>query len=266
MPMLGVTTNSYPPLAEGRRERFLDALRRVLRFGEPRVCGEHHDELVAADARELRARAGVGQPRRQSLRDLREQRIPGLVTERVVDPLKLIEVHEQQRRAALAVGGLGEGLRQVLPDPFAVRQPGERIEVGQTMNVRFGLLALRDVAHDGEHLTRGIGQIAALEMPADRRLGLQGKLEGCRRAAQRGVKALHGARQHAVRQQITQVQGARGMRLHGRQPGDGAEAMADGAGGIHQEDAVGDGFQQRGVLLLREAQRLDGARAARVPH
>ena len=38
--------------------------------------------------------------------------------------------------------------------------------------------------------------------------------------------------------------------------------MTDRASGVHQQDAVGNGLQQRGVLLLGEPQRLDGARAA----
>ena len=237
-------------------------LRGLLGIGHRRIVAQHHDELVPADAGQLPAGTRVRECRPEPLRNLPQQRVAGLVAERVVDALELVEIDEQQPDVALALGRLTQRACQELPDPFAVWKSGQRIEVRQAMDVSFGLLALRDIAHDGEHLTAAVGQKAALEMAARLRITGQRELESLRRAVQRGREALHGAHPRFARQQFAEVQRVGGVRLRGRQARDGREAMADRAGGAHQEDAVGHRPEERGVLLLRQAQRLDGTRAA----
>ena len=196
-------------------------LRGLLGIGHRRIVAQHHDELVPADAGQLPAGTRVRECRPEPLRNLPQQRVAGLVAERVVDALELVEIDEQQPDVALALGRLTQRACQELPDPFAVRQSGQRIEVRQAMDVSFGLLALRDIAHDGEHLTAAVGQKAALEMAAGRRIPGQRELERLRRAAQRGREALHGAHPRAGGQQFAEVQRVAGVRLHVRQARDG---------------------------------------------
>ena len=127
------------------------------------------------------------------------------------------------------------------------------------MDVGLGVLALRDVAHDGEHLAAGIGQVTALEV-ALRLARAVRELEGGRRTAQRGIEALHGARQRARRQQLIEVRGA-GRRGQGRQPRQWREAVADQPAASTRNMPSGMA-RSSAEFFCSEAQRLDGAGAA----
>ena len=86
-----------PALDERCGEGVLDALRRLLGVAGGRLAGEHHDELIAADPRQLAAGAGVGERAAEPLGHLAEERIAGLVAQGIVDALELVEIDEQQR-------------------------------------------------------------------------------------------------------------------------------------------------------------------------
>ena len=68
---------------------------------------QQHGELVAAQPRQ---HVGLAQPRREQLRDARDDVVAGLVAERVVDVLEVVEV-EQQQRALVAVAAHEIGVR-----------------------------------------------------------------------------------------------------------------------------------------------------------
>ena len=75
---------------------------------------EQHREFVAAQAREQAARAGS---RAQPLGDALQHAIAEVVTERVVDRLEVVHVHEQQRqasgRAPARASAAGEARREL---------------------------------------------------------------------------------------------------------------------------------------------------------
>ena len=111
--------------------------------------GEQHDELVAAEARQVVAGA---QALLQAPADLHQHAVAGLVAEAVVDQLEAVEVDEQQR--GLARTGLAEllqGLLQQLVQAQAVGQAGQRIVAGGVAQLLFHRLARADVALRAGH-------------------------------------------------------------------------------------------------------------------
>ena len=60
----------------------------------------------------------------QSFGDLTQQRIAGSMPKSVIDTLELIQIDVQQRRVPMTPSRLREHLRQVVMNPFAVRQTG----------------------------------------------------------------------------------------------------------------------------------------------
>ena len=100
---------------------------------------QQHRELIAAEARQQAAGAGG---RAQPLGDLLQHAVAEAVAEGVVDGLEVVDVDEQQREALLAAGAR-QRARQVRRELAAVGQLGERIVVGQVMQLA---RALGDVA------------------------------------------------------------------------------------------------------------------------
>src|SRR5207302_5073310 len=102
----------------------------------------------------------------------------------------------------------------------------------------------------GEHLTGGVGQIAALEMAHCPSFGIERKLERRRRSAQRRVQTLHGTPLCRLGEQLDETGAVRRRRLD--EACDGIEAVADVTVGVDEEQAVRNRLEQRGILLLTE--------------
>jgi hypothetical protein len=92
--------------------------------GQSRRQVEERDELVTAEAGDQPGADGGGQP----AGDGDEHLVAGPVAERVVDPLEVVEVH-QDRHQRLAVGRTDQR-RPDAVEPAAVRQAGEVVVPG----------------------------------------------------------------------------------------------------------------------------------------
>ena len=122
--------NEYgPPAAAPRR---CDASRASVRAASASVALHQHAELVAAEPAGERAGerlGGLGQ--RAAGRG--ERPVAGVVAVAVVDVLEPVEVAEQQRQLAPGRERAGHGLLQPLVERAPVRQPGERVLVGERL-------------------------------------------------------------------------------------------------------------------------------------
>ena len=94
---------------------------------------QDHDELVAAEPRHgVRFAHRGGEP----LRDRLQQLVARVVTERVVDPLEVIEVEEEARDVRAVALRLGEDLLQPLVEQRPVREAGEDVVLRELVRVR----------------------------------------------------------------------------------------------------------------------------------
>ena len=124
MPTLAPARTSTPRSATGASR--LATRRSAMVVSARRPAGVRGDdrELVAAEPGHHVARAHAAQ---QAAGDLDQQLVAGGVAERVVHPLELVEVDQEQRRPAPAPRRLRQLARQHLPQRPPVRQPGERV-------------------------------------------------------------------------------------------------------------------------------------------
>ena len=95
-----------------------------LRAAVERGAVDQHDELVAAHPAD---RVGLAQRARQPGRDCDEQPVAGVVAERVVDVLEVVEVDEQRGAGRAVAAVAGEQLLDAVHDQRAVRQAGQRV-------------------------------------------------------------------------------------------------------------------------------------------
>ena len=94
-----------------------------------RVDARQQDrELVAAEAGDDVGRA---QPLAQHARDARQQAVAGRVAERVVDGLEAVEVEHERGALGAVAAHVREVPRELLLEAAAVREPGERVVVGE---------------------------------------------------------------------------------------------------------------------------------------
>ena len=103
---------------------------------------EQDRELVATEPGRRVRRA---EARPQPLPHLAQQTVAGRVSERVVDRLEVVEVHEQDRHRQV---GARQALQRVLDavaEERAVREPGDRVVEGLVRQLLLERLALRDV-------------------------------------------------------------------------------------------------------------------------
>ena len=151
--------------------------------------GQHHHELVAADAADGVARA---QLRRQAASDLLQQRVAYGVAERVVDGLEPVEVDEHHRGLAAVTLAERECLGEPVFQQAAVGKPGERIVVGEVLGARPRVLQLGGAL--GDHALEGVERLLharvglalggdVLEAPDPLLLGLAGVDAPAARAA-----------------------------------------------------------------------------------
>jgi hypothetical protein len=130
---------------EGLVQRGGDALAGGLRStARIRVVAgaEQEQELVAALARQHVAGA---REIRDAVRGLGEHRVAGLVAERVVDELEVVEVEVQERQRAAGAPCVGEVAPDLLLQERPVREAGEAVVVDEEGGLRIGALALGDV-------------------------------------------------------------------------------------------------------------------------
>jgi hypothetical protein len=122
-----------------------DAVRKQCIFADDAL---HDDrEFIASEPRDLAA-LRVEQ-RCQARSDQLQQLVAGVVSERVVDLLEAIEVHQQQRQALARRLGLPDAHCQLLAQPLAVRQTRQRVVSRVVLGVSECQLARGDVAPRG---------------------------------------------------------------------------------------------------------------------
>ena len=117
---------------------------------------------------ELVARQAAGdsiarQRARQPLAQRLEHAIAGLVAERVVDLLEVVDVDVQQHQAATRARAARNGLVQQVLELQPVRHLGERVESCQVADAAFGALAVGDVTQHED-----VAVVAAV-LPLERR-------------------------------------------------------------------------------------------------
>ena len=100
-----------------------DPLDDRLRRGQRRrlvMVGEQQRELVSSEAERL---STLTEPRR----DLREHTVPRRVSEAVVDPLEVVDVHQAERQRACLLFGVQQLALQSLVEVAVVAEAGEGI-------------------------------------------------------------------------------------------------------------------------------------------
>ncbi len=106
---------------------------------------QQHGELVAAEAGDdVRLADRVVQRTADRADDL----VAGLVAAGVVDVLEAVEVEQVERALAAVARGVGDELGQLLVEAAAVEEAGQRVVVGEVLELVLEALALRDVADD----------------------------------------------------------------------------------------------------------------------
>ena len=143
------------------------------------AVGQNDGELVAAQPRQ---EVAAVQRARDQLRDLAQQFVARGVAHRVVDLLEAVEVEQQQRRLPAVTPALHQHVGDLAVEQRAVGEPGERVEIGQPLQLLLGGFAFRDVldrAGETDDAALGVGHrladhreiadraVAALELDVD---------------------------------------------------------------------------------------------------
>ena len=95
--------------------------------------GRIDDELVAAEPRDG---VGFAHRRGEPLRDRLQQLVAGVVAQRVVDALEMVEVEEEARDVRAVALRLREDLLQPLVEERPVRQSGQDVVLRELVRVR----------------------------------------------------------------------------------------------------------------------------------
>lgn len=117
----------------------------------------HDGELVAPQPRHGEALFQIGtaygvtapQGGPEPCRHLLQQPVAGVVPQAVVDVLEPVEVEEHQRHRLPAAARAGDGQTQAVAEQRSVGQTGQRVEVGQLLQLAFGQVAFGEVAQGG---------------------------------------------------------------------------------------------------------------------
>jgi hypothetical protein len=119
---------------------------------------QHHDELVAADARD-----GVGLAHAvfQACRDLFQHLVARFVAMGIVDRLEAVEVEQHDRHVIARATRCSERLRNPVVEEPAIRQAGQLVVVRQRAHFLLAPLALGDV---GIHPDRSLLPVVRIEM------------------------------------------------------------------------------------------------------
>ena len=136
-------------LVIGHLERVLQDLGQSFRHGPCSIrCahgGHNQHEFVATHAgqRVRRAHARV-----QALGDLFQQRVPGVVTQRVIDVFESIQVDIDHAGHQRGLARASDGILQPIGQEQAIRKPSQGIVPCQMRQLLFGVLSFPDIARD----------------------------------------------------------------------------------------------------------------------
>ncbi len=155
--------------------------------GRPFAIADEDGEFVAADP----ASQAIGERRAEPHADLGDQRVPGSMAERIVDPLEMVDVDQHQPVAAAGGAHLGNGAVELA----AVRQSGQRVEIGKTVIAGADLVMLD---RDGAEMDAGRDDLAFEFAGAARAREIEG--EGADDAAVAGLDRGRPAGAQAERQ------------------------------------------------------------------
>ena len=128
------------PLADRLEHALGDALR-----GVAVGVAQQDGELVAAEAGD---HVGLADAVVQRAADGADDLVAGLVAAGVVDVLEAVEVEQEDRALAAVARGVGDVLGELLVEAAAVEELGQRVVVGQVLQLVLEALALGDVADD----------------------------------------------------------------------------------------------------------------------
>ena len=110
---------------------------------------EQHGALVAAEAGD---RVGGAQALEQHAGHPDDQLVAGVVAERVVDRLEVVDVEHEQRAAGAVARHLGEVAADLELEAAPVEQTRQRVVVGHVLQLLLEALALGDVLDLGEQV------------------------------------------------------------------------------------------------------------------
>ncbi len=119
--------------------------------------GQYHDEFVTAQTRNDVAGTGAGA---QPLGGFDQQQIADVVAQGVINVLEVVHVEEQHGQLFTVALGTQQGLLQPQLQAEAVVQTGQRVVVGQVVDVLFGRLAFGDVDKAGDVVDELAGSVA----------------------------------------------------------------------------------------------------------
>ena len=109
--------------------------------------GQGKNELIAAQTCQGVAPAHHGL---KTARQLTQELIAHTVSERIIDPLEVIEIEKNQRDFfAIALGG-GQQLAKAVMQQTAIGQAGQGIEICQLANALLGFLVLRHIQNGAD--------------------------------------------------------------------------------------------------------------------
>ena len=232
-----------------------------------RGAGRQQDgELVAADAGD---QLGAGDAGLQAGADLAQQPVAGLVAERVVELLEVVEVDQQQRQLGLRLAGRGRGVLQAREQPAPVRQAGQRVVRGvvlalggQLAQLELELAAVAGVAHV-EHVA-GDGRIVQAVGGDDVEVAIPTVTVGeAQREVARMVRAAAGLGEVAVQRgavvgvdEVAEMAARRGAGVVGEHAADRGGLPADALVGADDRDHVGRVLHDRGQPALDDLRRL----------
>ncbi|KDB50361.1 hypothetical protein X805_40490 [Sphaerotilus natans subsp. natans DSM 6575] len=112
---------------------------------------QHQDELVAAQPSERVLAPGA---LRQALGHVAQQPVAAAVAQAVVDGLEVVQVDEHHPDAVLLAPRCGQGLIQPVQHHAAVGELGQRIDMGEQVQIVLGLLLRADVGEDSDQMGR----------------------------------------------------------------------------------------------------------------
>ena len=116
-----------------------------LLFVAAQALDQHH-EFVTAQARQ---RVSLAHAALQPFRHLNQQLVPLVMALRVVQGLEVVQVQVQQCRIGARTVRRRHGTRQAVVQQTPVGLPGQRVEVGQLLDLCFRLAPFGDVGQAG---------------------------------------------------------------------------------------------------------------------
>ena len=160
-------------------ERLDGAPRDVLRVLVLRQAVHDEQKLVPAEAPH---RVGAARDARQAVRHFLDERIPGAVSQRVVDDLEAVEIEHGDPEAVSVLLGVGHRLRQAIVQQHAVRQAGEGVVAREVTELLIGgLQSLGAGLHDALQMLDLTAQRPLVVPLARQRVGTLQHLDGLER-------------------------------------------------------------------------------------